>query len=431
VSSNEIAERFSAACWVKCGSLGGEGVNQLEPSTVQLRSYVGFQNRIITTSNALTRPLFVLPLDHAVCRSKAAVFATRLGTVGPTNDPIAARESYPAFGGTIPESVAQVIVQPIQLAWLGPDLTNPVWLPFNLPGADQSTVPDGFDLDVFDAVAVLLPGDTEGLSGDFCVFVEVHPIIETADLPLRPLLPADAIPPEPPTDPIDELGPYARWRMDTFTTITDEGGEHVVSFTGLAGAEGVLNQNGDTQSPPGPNPNFNNQPTWTPVSQPLVPFDGMATDPSFWSVLLSGDCDFFIVWGVVGPDPSSLVESLSSQFDIVSSGSPGDLDLSLGTAGGLGIKTLTPGPADSAAQILYFRGGTPSIGEFTFANTAPAIDTALYLTPPPEATTDICQFPSDQAAYAEILLFNRNLDPTEFATVITYFTTRYGAVAPS
>lgn len=176
MSANEIAERLAAACWVQCGSVGGESIADLDPAQIRYRSYVGFQNRIITTTDATLVPLLVLPLDRTFSRDETALFVHRHGTVGPNDDPDS-REAYPLYSAPA-GSYAQVFASPIMLSWLGPDFSSPLFMPFGLDPGPVS-VPVGQPLNTFDAIAVLLPvADGDGFAGDFSVLVLKHPKIE-------------------------------------------------------------------------------------------------------------------------------------------------------------------------------------------------------------------------------------------------------------
>lgn len=428
MSSNEIAERFSAACWLRVGSQGGEGNNDFDPSTLKLRSAVGFQQRIITTTNANTQPLIVLPIDRTLCRAKAAAWAVRIASVGPNDNPLS-RETYPSSSDA-PDSVPQVAVQLCHLDWFGPDLSNPLWLPFGLPGGDAFTVPDGFDLNTFNAVAILLPiAEGGGSSGDVCVFVEGHPILETADLPLQPDLPATAVP--PPDDPILALGPIAWWRMDTYTEIDGEGGPQVVSFTGRAGGEGDLNQNGSEQGLPAPDAFFNDQQAWTPPLD-MVVVSGGGSAASFWDFLLDGNFDVFIVWAKTDSGPGNVVETTTNQFDVSTDvGGTDDFGLSIGTGGAI-LTTAIPGfGGGTVGQLTIIRGNNSAPDQWQFGTSAVGTDDGTWDGAPGEASTGVVQFPDGvDRMYADILFFNRSLNNLEFNTVITYMTTRYSVVAP-
>jgi len=188
MAANEISERLRAAAWVQCGSVdGGEGLDFLSVDQIRYRSYVGFQNRIITTVNVADAPLVILPLDDVLSRSECAVFAIRHGTVSPTSS-VLDRASYPQIL-TPADGYAGVFAQPCHLDWFGPDFTAPDWYPMGLnPG--PISVPDGFDLNLFNAVAVLLPliGGT-GASGDFSILVLKHARLE-GETTVEALLPA-------------------------------------------------------------------------------------------------------------------------------------------------------------------------------------------------------------------------------------------------
>lgn len=177
MAANEISERLAAAAWVQCGAVdGGEGIAQFSAANLRYRSYVGFQNRIITTVNVADAPLVILPLDRVMSRKEAAVFAVRHGTVGPTQSDLS-RPSYPIFEAA-QASYPNVFAQPIHLDWMGANLASPTFYPMGLPPG-PTAVPLGFDMDLFNAIAVLLPAlAAVGQAGDFSVLVLKHAKIE-------------------------------------------------------------------------------------------------------------------------------------------------------------------------------------------------------------------------------------------------------------
>ncbi len=188
MAANEIAERLAAACWVQAGSAGGEAIADYTPAQLRYRSYVGFQNRIITTVDGQTVPLIILPLDHTFSRNETAVFAMRHATVGPSGPALAPtdRSSYPLLAEAA-GAYANVWVQPILLAWLGDDLSAPTFMPMGLVGG-ASDVPDDLSIDTFDAIAVLLPSEDDvALAGDFSVLVLKHPPREADTIVLQVL----------------------------------------------------------------------------------------------------------------------------------------------------------------------------------------------------------------------------------------------------
>lgn len=182
--ANEIAERLAAACWVRCGPadpLGEGNVNLLAAGSIAFRSRTGFQNRIITGAVIATNPLVLLPLDKTYSRRETAVLANRLATVDTPS-----RLTYPSAAGVFPAvgTLLDILVQPIMLEWMGPDLAVPLWVPFGL-NVGLLGVAAGFDLDLFDTIAVMLPVDDlvtpAALSGDFSVLVMKHPLPEGVD----------------------------------------------------------------------------------------------------------------------------------------------------------------------------------------------------------------------------------------------------------
>ena len=192
MASNEISERLVAAAWVQCGGAGGEAINALDPTQIRFRSLVGFRQQIITTSDALALPVLILPLDRTLSRRECAVLAFRHATCGPF---AGSREPYPTLFGAVP-NVPNVFCHPFLLEWMGPDLTAPTFFPFGIINGLIPVVPPlGSNLDLFDAIAVLLPTiDVDpftGLAGDFSVLVMKHPPMEgeTTLLPLLPVPP--------------------------------------------------------------------------------------------------------------------------------------------------------------------------------------------------------------------------------------------------
>lgn len=426
MAANEIANRFAAAAWVRCGGAGGEAPNSLDPASIRYRSRVGFQNRIITTLNANSRPLLILPLDRELSRKETAIIARRVGTVGRL-DPWYYRESYPVLT-TPPTDVAQVFVQPMHLDWMGDDLSAPDYLPF---GLTPSTVPNGFDLDVYNAVAVLLPfEDLEGLAGDFCLFIAQHSMPDANDQPVRQVLPFELAP----VDPILALGPAAWWRMDTFTTIDNEGGEELNAFTDLTGQSvGNLTQLGDTSGLPSTDPNFNNQIVWAPTSFAMSVVDGSGTDPTYWSFLLSGQCSVFVVFSMFDPTAQSLMVLDSSQLDLsIDPGGTDDVMLELGAGGVILSEAINPlGATDTLGQIFYFLAQNPAAPNATLGNTTAGIGTSAWDSAPGEASTGVPEFGAAGCNYAEILMFDRTLSAPDLATVLAYLNTRYGIPLPS
>ncbi|HKY36505.1 MAG TPA: hypothetical protein VJN18_11235 [Polyangiaceae bacterium] len=189
MSANEISERLIAAAWVQCGSSGGEAINALDPNQIRFRSLVGFQQRILTTIDALALPVLILPLDRVCNRKECAVYACRHATCGPGGT---SRLPYPFL--TAPAAdVPNVFVHPFLLAWMGDNLSAPTFFPFGIiNGVIPTSPPVGSDLDLFDALAVLLPVPVDAASsGDFSVLVLKHPPLEgtTTVLQILPYTP--------------------------------------------------------------------------------------------------------------------------------------------------------------------------------------------------------------------------------------------------
>jgi hypothetical protein len=194
MAANEIAERLAAACWVQCGGGDGEAVNALNNNRIRFRSLVGFQQRIITTTDAEAMPVLILPLDRTLNRIECAVIACRHATAGPGLDFIN-RAVYPDLLAPVPD-VPQVFVQPILLEWLGPDLANPTFFPFGIVnGVIPRAPPVDSNLDLFDAIAVLLPVPVAtASSGDFSILVLKHPPRE-GDTLVQAVMPVPVPPP--------------------------------------------------------------------------------------------------------------------------------------------------------------------------------------------------------------------------------------------
>lgn len=174
--ANEIAERIAAAGWVRF-ELDANG--DLQPN---FRSQVSTLNTIVTCPPAATvddfgldtLPLLIVPLDRVFTRRETTVHAQVLQTLAEET-----RAVYPSwttpftFADTSPDT--RILVCPLHLDWIG-DYADPTWLPFGLsPGA--APVPDGFDLDLYNALAFMLPRDGADASfaEDFTFLVLNHP----------------------------------------------------------------------------------------------------------------------------------------------------------------------------------------------------------------------------------------------------------------
>lgn len=168
MSANEISERIAAHAWLRLGPKPGNIV-VLESGSVGFRSQVGLIERVRTTTDATTYPLLVLELDRELSRSQNQVLAYLLGSID------AAGRSYPepvlGNGPRLPN------VQPIHTSWIG-NYTAPSWLPFT---GDPVPGYAGRNLDLFNAVAILLQADvsevgSDAYAGDVSVLVLQSPI---------------------------------------------------------------------------------------------------------------------------------------------------------------------------------------------------------------------------------------------------------------
>lgn len=183
MSANEIAERIAAHAWVKLGPKSGSDLPYLDANSMGFRSQVGFIQAMITTEDPTVYPLLILLLDREMSRKQNQILAYSIGSVDDLG------RSYPQ--PTLGDSPTLPNVQAIHTDWIG-DYAAPSWLPF---GTD--VVPDyaNRDLDRFNAVAILLAGETPGeadfqaYSGDITVLVLASPIQEgvTSAVPRIPV----------------------------------------------------------------------------------------------------------------------------------------------------------------------------------------------------------------------------------------------------
>ena len=418
MSANEIAERLAAACWVQCGSSGGEAINALANDQIRFRSLVGFQQRIITTTDANAFPLLILPLDRAFARKECTVLANRIGTAGP-GATLVDRSVYPFLTEPVPD-VPQVFVQPILLEWLGPDLTAPLFYPFGLVvGAVPTAPPVGANLDLFDAIAVLLPVPiANASSGDFCIVVLEHPPLEGTGTTVEAEMPV-------PDGPDDIFSLARAWfRADTYTSESGGEGEVLTALTGRVGIEGNLVPEGGSSALPDPVPAFNNQ-------------DGLegnavfnSTQPaSFWNFLGSGEWTAYVVAAPINSSSSTVLS--------------GAVSLTLNT--GADQATLEVDYSDPAVldyppaaelQLQWFRLSVDTVtvlppGLLTILNTF-AGDESEALTGIPPGTVPATLTVGGGADFQlyELLFWDFLLDAPQSTEVETYLTTRYGLPEP-
>lgn len=143
MASNEIEERMIAGCWLGLPPVS-DADPALDPDRISFRSVSGFKTgRIITTDAPAAQKIFVLELERVETRRETLVTGQCISTI---DDVV--RATYPADGlNTV------LSVEPMHIDWLGPDLTNPLWIPFNLDAGKQ-VIPNGFDANLYNAVAV-------------------------------------------------------------------------------------------------------------------------------------------------------------------------------------------------------------------------------------------------------------------------------------
>lgn len=160
MSANELAEALQAQIWLACPPTNDDN-DVLSVPGIRIRSQNGFQNRIIASEDVTEYPLLILPLERELVRSDTAIVVSRVSTVSDTEG---ANQGTTYPGITTPAadySIPAPLVQAIHLDWMGPDLTAPVWYPF------QTATPIGstFDRDVYNAIAILLTADDPGEEG--------------------------------------------------------------------------------------------------------------------------------------------------------------------------------------------------------------------------------------------------------------------------
>lgn len=163
MAANEIAERIAAHAWLRLGPQVSD-VAALDDSSIGFRSQVGFIERVITTTDAKAYPLLILELDRELVRTENQVLAYTVGSV----DALGRSYPQPELGNAarLPN------VEAIHTSWIG-NYAAPSWLPFN-----GDPVPDyaARDLNVFNAIALLLPAGELAYAGDVCVLALRSPI---------------------------------------------------------------------------------------------------------------------------------------------------------------------------------------------------------------------------------------------------------------
>jgi hypothetical protein len=420
MAANELQERLAAACWVQCGGGDGEAVNALDVTRLRFRSLVGFQQRIITTTNAQAMPVLILPLDRTLTRTECAVFATRLGTAGPDLEDFENRAVYPDLLAPVPD-VAQVFVQPILLEWLGPDLANPTFFPFGIVnGVIPRAPPVGANLNLFDAIAVLLPANVSlpvpvGQSGDFCVVVLKHPPLELDT----------EIVAELPSEPADVFAVMRAWfRADTFT----ESGGELASLNGLVGDEGDLVA-GEGFGLPVADPLLNNQLATPPENGQLS-----STAPAgFWDFLVTGSFTFY---GVAYPTIDNSLENLWQYgalfLELSPSSTDGSLLAALSTRGSAELEYPDTDINVGQWTKIVLNTALPATG-LQLVNTAAGTDDPQPVGAAPAPGVQLQVMGSgggNELVIAELMFWDFALSPVQQAEVETYLSTRYATPDP-
>lgn len=177
--ANEIANRLAAAGWI------GVEENEDNDIVLRLRSQVSCENRLLIPSDAgidfYQYPLIIVPLDRTFSRRETTINAWTVATVQEyeriTYPPAWLIEPDDSYDNDTPLVDTRVLTQPMHLDWMGP-LNAPVWLPFEA----NADVPAGFDLDLYNAIAFLLPLSNPGgeqpitvLNSDIQFLVFQHP----------------------------------------------------------------------------------------------------------------------------------------------------------------------------------------------------------------------------------------------------------------
>lgn len=154
-----------------------------------MRSLVGFSEVVYRdpTANYL-----VLVLDRELSRRETSILVSAVITQSD-----AERVSYPAdsaLGNRAQELAPRA--EPFHLDWV-PKITAPpyTWFPFDL--GSNPTVPDGFDLDRYNAIGFYLPevvtdpetGASAAFARDWSVLVLKHPPIDAQSVTVLNVIP--------------------------------------------------------------------------------------------------------------------------------------------------------------------------------------------------------------------------------------------------
>lgn len=220
MAANEINERLAAQCWLRVEPTAEAGT-PAKASKLSLRSIVGFEERLLIRD--VFDGLILIPLEQEYSRAQTSLLVTGPNTVSDDT-----RESYP---GAVAFLSA---VEPIHLDWMGADFAD--WAPFS-----TDLVPDGFDLDRFNCIAVNLAGLTDAV--DLCFSLWALPRF-LAQTHVVASLPASG-PPPPATGVVISYVPSADNSVAWFALGYDATNDRLVS-TSISTATMFSDDGGDT-----------------------------------------------------------------------------------------------------------------------------------------------------------------------------------------
>lgn len=150
MAANETANRLAASFWFRLEPVADAGAGV---ATIGFRSLVGCQDRVLIRPSLADGLVFVL-FDRELSRRET----TLLFNEPYTDHSNPARTTYPVL-------FSPYAIELFHLDWLGPDVGNPVWFPFD----NAAPVPAAYDLDLYNAVCIL--PTNEARAHDVCVTV--------------------------------------------------------------------------------------------------------------------------------------------------------------------------------------------------------------------------------------------------------------------